>query len=114
MKSIFALVFSFMFVLLGIESFAQVRPRSTPQGRGKTQKPDVNAELDSLRRLEDEGRDTLIITAKFVRYTTIGLLQDSTQTLPLDTTFRDFRTYHQLNQAQRPTVNLGNLGLAAR
>lgn len=81
---------------------------------GTTRAEDKNAELDSLRKVEDEGRDTLIITSKYIRYTTIGLLQDSTQTLPIDTSFHNIQNYNILNQPQRPTVNLGNLGLAYR
>ncbi|MBC8053936.1 MAG: putative porin [Sphingobacteriaceae bacterium] len=87
-------------------------PRPTRGGTNRT--PDANAELDSLRKIEDEGRDTIIITAKFIRYTTLGLLQDSTQTLTLDTSFRYFQYYNPLNKPQRPTINLGNLGLAYR
>lgn len=91
---------------------AQTRP-DTRRG-GTTRAEETNAELDSLRKIEDEGRDTLIITAKFIRYTTLGLLKDSTQTLPIDTTFYNFQNYNPLNQPTRPTVNLGNLGLAYR
>jgi len=72
------------------------------------------SELDSLRRLEEEGLDTVIFTSKYIRYTTIGLLKDSTQTVPLDTTLKGFHNYNPINQPERPTLNLGNMGLAAR
>ncbi len=75
---------------------------------------DADAELDSLRKLDEEGRDTVIFTAKFIRYTTIGLLKDSTQTIPLDTALTNLHNYNPLNQPHRPTINLGNMGLAAR
>lgn len=103
----------FLFCVLGSNyAFSQIQPNNPP--RSKTPEKDVNAELDSLRKLEDEGRDTLIITSKYIRYTTLGLLQDSTQTLPIDTTFRNFQNYNPLNQPQNPTINLGNLGIAYR
>ncbi|WP_207429654.1 putative porin [Pedobacter sp. SYSU D00535] len=92
------------FVCLCIQpSLAQERPV-----------PDAGAELDSLRKLEEEGQDTVIFTAKYIRYTTLGLLQDSTQTVPLDTTLENFHHYNPLNRPEHPTVNLGNLGLAYR
>ncbi|MBC7915885.1 MAG: putative porin [Pyrinomonadaceae bacterium] len=100
------------FLLLGsLELAAQTRPARSP--RGTTQTPSA-AELDSLRKVEDEEKDTLIVTAKYIRYTTIGLLQDSTQTLALDTGFRNYHNYNPLNQPRNPTLNLGNLGLAYR
>jgi hypothetical protein len=120
MKRILLVVFSWAYILYGETTYAQTEdPRMRePRGVIKPAKPkpvqDVNTEFDSLRKIEDEGRDTLIITAKFIRYTTLGLLQDSTQTLTLDTTFRNFHNYNPLNQPQRPTVNLGNFGLAYR
>lgn len=113
MKNFFSALL-LLFLLAGaIGLHAQTPLPRTPRG-GTTPTQDADAELDSLRKLEDEGRDTLIITAKFIRYTTLGLLRDSTQILPLDTSFRDFHYYNPLNKPQRPTINLGNLGLAYR
>ena len=113
MNNYFFAIILLMLASFVSDSMAQVRPPQTPRG-GTNRTPDANAELDSLRKLEDEARDTLIITAKYIRYTTLGLLQDSTQTLPIDTSFRNFHNYNPLNQPQRPTVNLGNLGIAYR
>lgn len=111
MKNIF---FAVILLLLVLDiSMAQVRPPQPTRG-GTNRSPDVNAELDSLRKIEDEGRDTLIITSKYIRYTTLGLLKDSTQILPIDTAFRNFHNYNPLNQPQNPTLNLGNLGIAYR
>jgi len=112
MKNLLSGLFFLSLILSTTYVAAQTRPE--PRRGGTTRAEDTNAELDSLRKIEDEGRDTLIITAKFIRYTTLGLLEDSTQTLPIDTTFFNFQNYNPLNQPTRPTVNLGNLGLAYR
>lgn len=73
--------------------------------------PDQGAELDSLRKLEERSRDTVIFNSKYIRYTTLSLLSDSTQTVPIDTSLNRFQMYNVLIQPERPTVNLGNLGL---
>ncbi len=75
---------------------------------------DVDRELDSLRKRDEGTADTVIFTSRYIRYTTIGLLKDSTRTVPLDTSLNNFENYSPLYQPDRPTVNLGNLGLAAR
>ncbi|KAA8482578.1 putative beta-barrel porin [Arcticibacter tournemirensis] len=90
-------------MLLGIQAFAQ-EPVKAEQG----------SDLDSLRKLEEAARDTLIFNSKYIRYTNLGLLKDSTQTVPIDTTLYRFHNYNPLNQPERPTVNLGNLGLPYR
>ncbi|MEJ6981910.1 putative porin [Pedobacter sp. P351] len=113
MKNSFFAVISLLLILNLSDSIAQIR-NPQPGREGTSRNPDPNAELDSLRKIEDEARDTLIITSRFIRYTTLGLLQDSTQTLAIDTTFRNFHNYNPLNQPQKPTVNLGNLGIAYR
>lgn len=85
-------------------------------GSAQITDPKINrgAELDSLRKQEEEGQDTLIITAKYIRYTTLGLLEDSTQTVPLDTTLTNFNNYSLIRQPKKPTMDLGNNGLAYR
>lgn len=72
-----------------------------------------NKELDSLRKEEEEGKDSVIFTSRFIRYTTLRLTKDSIQTFPLDTTLKGFQNFSVLVQPKRPTVGLGNLGLAA-
>ncbi len=72
-----------------------------------------NKELDSLRKEEEEGKDSVIFTSRYIRYTTLRLTKDSIQTLPLDTTLKGFHNFSVLVQPKRPTVGLGNLGLAA-
>ena len=73
-----------------------------------------NKELDSLRKKLDESADSVVFTSKYVRYTTLKLTKDSIQTLPLDTSLRGIQNYSPLAQPRRPTINTGNLGLAAR
>lgn len=73
-----------------------------------------NKELDSLRNKLENAGDSVVFTSKYVRFTTLRLTRDSIQTLPLDTSLRGFQNYSQLYQPRRPTINLGNLGLAAR
>ncbi|ACU02869.1 putative porin [Pedobacter heparinus] len=72
-----------------------------------------NKELDSLRKKEEEGQDSVVFTSKYVRYTTLKLTKDSIQTLALDTSLNGFQNFSVLVQPRRPTVSTGNLGLAA-
>lgn len=73
-----------------------------------------NKELDSLRKKLDDGKDSVIFTSKYIRYTTLRLTRDSIQTLPLDTSLRNFQNYSVLNQPRRPTLNTGAPGMAAQ
>lgn len=72
-----------------------------------------NKELDSLRKKEEGGLDSVVFTSKYVRYTTLKLTKDSIQTLALDTSLNGFHNFSVLVQPRRPTVSTGNLGLAA-
>ncbi|WP_442590174.1 putative porin [Pedobacter sp. AW31-3R] len=73
-----------------------------------------NKELDSLRNKLENGEDSVVFTSKYVRYTTLKLTKDSLQTLPLDTSLRNFQNYSPIAQPYRPVINTGNIGLAAR
>lgn len=73
-----------------------------------------NKELDSLRSKLENAKDSVIFTSRYVRYTTLRLTKDSIQTLPLDTSLRNFQNYSVINQPRRPTIGTGNLGLAAK
>ncbi|MBE7174832.1 MAG: putative porin [Mucilaginibacter polytrichastri] len=75
---------------------------------------DEEMDIDSMRKRAEGNRDSVIFTAKFIRYTNLKLLSDSTQTLPLDTGLSNFENYNVLYQPERPTLGIGNLGLAAR
>jgi hypothetical protein len=73
-----------------------------------------NKELDSLRKKLDGGEDSVIFTSRYVRYTTLRLTKDSIQTLPLDTSLRNFQNFSPINQPRRPTIGMGNQGLAVK
>ncbi|RQO72018.1 hypothetical protein DBR43_12425 [Pedobacter sp. KBW06] len=98
-------LFVFCFLLLGTGAlFAQDL---------KTKVND-NKLLDSLRKKEENGLDSVIFTSRFIRYTTLKLTKDSIQTLALDTSLNGFQNFSMIAQPRRPTIGTGNLGLAAR
>lgn len=68
---------------------------------------------DSLRKALDGEKDSLVFTSKFIRYTTLNLIKDSTQTLAIDTSLAGIQNFSVLNQPRKPTVGTGVLGLAA-
>jgi hypothetical protein len=70
--------------------------------------------LDTLRKQQKHKRDTVIFTSKFIKVTTERLLNDSTQTFPLDTALTNFENYSVLYQPHSPKIGVGNLGLAER
>ncbi|MES2650304.1 MAG: putative porin [Bacteroidota bacterium] len=79
-------------------------------------KTTINAnkkEQDSLRKLLDGEKDSVIFTSKYIRYTTLRLTKDSIQTIPIDTNIVGFQNFSPLFQPRNPTVGTGNLGLAA-
>lgn len=73
-----------------------------------------NAELDSLRKKEEAGSDSVVFNSKFVRYTTHKLTKDSIQTLPIDTGLTGIQNFSVIAQPRTPTAGTGVLGLAAR
>jgi hypothetical protein len=83
---------------------------------GQDLKTNINAnkkEQDSLRKQLDGEKDSLVYTSKFIRYTTLKLAKDSTQTRPIDTGLVGIQNFSVLSQPLRPTVGTGVLGLAA-
>ncbi|HCN83857.1 MAG TPA: hypothetical protein DIT07_09585 [Sphingobacteriaceae bacterium] len=102
-KNIFLSLLVAFFLLLNYQAFSQIK---TPEENGARQ-------LDSLRRIENQKLVVPVPNSKYIRYTTNALLKDSTQTLPLDTTLKNFENYSPIYQPERPTVNLGNVGLSA-
>jgi hypothetical protein len=72
-----------------------------------------NKELDSLRKKEEQGRDSVVFTSKYVRYTTRKLTKDSIQTVPIDTTLTGIQNFSPIAQPRNPTVGTGLVGLAA-
>lgn len=68
---------------------------------------------DSLRNALDGHKDSVVFTAKYIRYTTLKLIKDSTQTLAIDTSLVGIQNFSVLHQPRKPTVGTGVLGLAA-
>lgn len=86
-------------------TFAQIS--STKQGKQELS-------MDSLRKKEENAKDSIVHTAKHVRYTLAELLKDSTQLIPLDTAITNFQNYSPINQPKDPSIGLGGLGLPYR
>lgn len=98
MKKLFKIL---LFVLLGSSAFDLYAQ-------------DPNENLDSLRKKEEENIDSVVFTAKYIRYTTRQLLNQGTQTRQIDTSLINFQNYSPLYQPKRPTIGLGSLGIAYR
>lgn len=73
-----------------------------------------NKELNSLRKKEEGGTNSVVFSSKYIRYTTHRLTKDSIQTLPIDTGLTGIQNFSVLAQPRRPTVGTGVMGLAAR
>jgi Putative porin len=74
----------------------------------------TNKELDSVRKKLDGGKDSVVFTAKYIRFTKLSLTKDSIVLLPLDTSTVNIQNYSPLLQPTHPTINNGNMGLSAR
>ncbi|WP_230383761.1 putative porin [Pedobacter endophyticus] len=95
----------FFLLLLGVNSaFAQDLKTSVGD----------NKELDSVRNKLDAGKDSVVFTAKYIRYTKLSLSKDSIVLLPLDTSTVNIQNYSPLLQPLHPTISTGNMGLSAR
>lgn len=98
-------LFFLFFISFGLQqAFAQDLKTSVNQ----------NKELDSLRNKLENGKDSIVFTSRFVRYTTLKLSKDSSQTLALDTSLRGMQNFSPIVKPRRPTINTGNIGLAAK
>lgn len=75
---------------------------------------DFSSALDSARAAEDEKPDTVIYTARYVRYTTLDMMKQGTFTYQIDTTHNNFHYYNPQNLPHSPSINLGSYGLATR
>ena len=101
MKNFFRLVVFILLSSAAINGFAQVR--------------NTGGDLDSLRKKEEAGEeDSVVSTAKYIRYTNLQLLKTGTQTIQIDTTLKNFQNYSPLYQPEKPTIGLGSLGIAYR
>lgn len=70
--------------------------------------------IDSLREQLDAKRDSIIYTAKFIKFTKEEFLRDSTRIFPLDTNIQNFHRYKIIDDPESPTMNLGLNGMSYR
>ncbi|MES2268207.1 MAG: putative porin [Bacteroidota bacterium] len=70
--------------------------------------------LDSIRKREENRKDSIVFTSKFIKVTSERLLTDSIQLFPLDTGLVNFENYSPLNQPRNPKISLGYPGVAQR
>lgn len=74
----------------------------------------TNKELDSLRKKEEGGKDSVVYNAKFIRFTKLSLSKDSIVLLPLDTSTTNIQNYSPLLQPKHPAITTGSMGQVAR
>ncbi|WP_374951255.1 putative porin [Mucilaginibacter sp.] len=70
--------------------------------------------LDSVRKREENRKDSVEFNSKYIKITNERLLTDSTQLFPLDTGLVNFENYSVLSQPRNPKISLGYLGVAQR
>lgn len=70
--------------------------------------------LDSARAKEDNKKDSVVFSAKYVRYATLDMLKSATYTRQIDTTHHNFQYFNKQNLPWNPSINLGSYGLATR
>ena len=98
------LVLGLLFILCVSEAFGQDPVRAGQEGMS----------LDSLRVKEESSQDSIVYTAKYVRYTNLKLFREGTQTIGIDTMLGNFQNHSVLYQPDNPTIGLGGNGLAYR
>lgn len=76
--------------------------------------PDWSTALDEAREKEDNKQDTVIYSARYVRYTTLAMMRQGTFTYQIDTVHKNFQYYNPQLQPENPSINLGSYGLATR
>lgn len=76
--------------------------------------PGWSSELSEARDAEDLKKDTVIYSARFVRYTTLAMMKQGTFTYQIDTLHKDFQYYNPQLQPRNPSIHLGSYGLATR
>src|SRR5690606_24882917 len=75
---------------------------------------EFSSALDSARAKEDNKKDSVVFSAKYVRYATLNMLKYATYTQQIDTTHYNFQYYNKQNLPWNPSINLGSYGLARR
>jgi hypothetical protein len=110
------LIGTLLMLLFVQTAFAQIpdRPYGADTLRAGARNNNGVQSIDSTRKREENKRDTIIYTSKFVKVTNERLLKDSTQVFPLDTGLVNFENYSPLMQPRSPRIHLGNTGLPQR
>ncbi|WP_140937193.1 putative porin [Sphingobacterium lumbrici] len=75
---------------------------------------EFSSALDSARALEDNKKDSVVFSAKYVRYATLNMLKNASYTKQIDTTHYNFQYYNPQNHPWNPSIHLGSYGLATR
>ncbi|MCL7988518.1 putative porin [Sphingobacterium sp. lm-10] len=78
------------------------------------QEQEFSSALDSARAAEDNKQDSVVFSARYVRYTTLAALKQRTQTFQIDTTHHNFQYYNKQQLPWNPSIHLGSYGLATR
>jgi len=78
------------------------------------QEEEFSSALDSARAAEDNKKDTVIYSARYVRYTTLAMMKQGTFTYQIDTLHKNFQYYNPQQQPRNPSIHLGSYGLATR
>lgn len=84
------------------------------KGYSQVEEIEFSSALDSARAIEDNKKDSVVFTAKYVRYATLDMLKRGTYTRQIDTSHRNFQYYNKQNLPWNPSINLGAYGLATR
>lgn len=119
------LIFALTFIFLSINTYGQVTiPENRFPGQNQNnnngfpteQTPQVKKDIsvDSLRKQLDNKKDSVVYTAKYIKFTKEEFLIDSTRLFPLDTTTKGFHRFNPLYDPKSPTMNLGIIGMAYR
>ncbi len=75
---------------------------------------EFSSALDSARAKEDNKKDSVVFSAKYVRYTNLNTMKQYTKTFQIDTSHINFQYYNKQNLPWNPSINLGSYGLATR
>lgn len=84
------------------------------KGFSQVEEEGFSSALDSARALEDNKQDSVVFSAKYVRYATLKMLKNATYTRQIDTSHHNFQYYNKQNLPWNPSINLGSYGLATR
>lgn len=84
------------------------------KGFSQVEEEEFSSALDSARALEDNKKDSVIFSAKYVRYATLNMLRNGTYTKQIDTSHHNFQYFNKQNLPWNPSINLGSYGLATR